>query len=183
MEFDSELDEALVDSILVSIARDEFDATCSELEGYVLGVSETLVSLAILDDRVRFNGIEIFGREQISDIELPAPQATFYESALRLRGDRAPEPPPLDLASMRSVLESVSEIAPLVVIHREVQEPEVCEIGQITALDAETFQLREIDPDADWVEDVSTFRYDDVTRVGFAGEYEGALALVAGVVV
>ena len=82
-----------------------------------------------------------------------------------------------------SLRESVSKIAPLVVIHREVQEPDICEIGQITALDAESFQLREIDPDANWAEEISTFRYDDITRVGFAGEYEGALALVAGVVV
>lgn len=183
MEFDSELNEALAEHVLASIARDEFDATCPELEGYLLGVSDSLVSLAILDDRVRFNGIEIFRRDQISDVQVPAPHATFYESALRLRGDRAPESPPLDLSSMRSLLDSVSKIAPLVVIHREVQEPDVCEIGQITALDAETFELQEIDPDADWGEDISEFRYDDITRVGFAGEYEGALALVAGVVV
>lgn len=183
MEFDSELDEALVENILVLIARDYFDDSCPELEGYVLGVSESLVSLAILDDRVRFNGIEIFRRDRISDVQVPAPHAAFYESALRLRDDRAPQAPPLDLSSIRSALESVAKIAPLVVVHREVQEPDVCEIGQITALDAETFQLREIDPDAEWAEDISEFRYEDVTRVGFAGDYEGALALVAGVVV
>jgi hypothetical protein len=183
MEFESELNDALAENVLVLIAREQFDATCPELEGLVFGVSDLFLSMAILDERVRFNGIEIFCRDHMSDIQIPAPHATFYESALRLRGDRAPEPPPLDLASMRSVLESISKIAPLVVIHRELQEPDVCEIGQITALDAETFELREIDPDADWVEDISEFRYEDITRVGFAGDYEGALALVAGVVV
>ena len=183
MEFDSQLSEALAEHTLVLIVRQEFDETCPELEGYVIGLSDSFVGLAILDDRVRFNGIEIFRRDQISDLETPAPHATFYESALRLRGDQAPEAPPLDLSSMRSLLESISKIAPLVVIHREVQEPDVCEIGQITALDAETFQLKEIDPDADWAEDISEFRYEDVSRVGFAGDYEGALALVAGVVV
>ena len=59
MEFDSELSDALEEQVLVLIAREEFNATCPELEGYLLGVSETLVCLSILDDRVRFNGIEI----------------------------------------------------------------------------------------------------------------------------
>lgn len=183
MEFDSQLSEASSEHILVRIARSEFDASCPEFEGYLLGCSESLVCLAVVDDRVRFNGIDVFYRDQISDLEIPAPHATFYESALRLRGDRAPQPPPLDLSSMRSVLESVSKIAPLVVVHREIQQPEVCEIGQITAIDAKTFQLREIDPDADWADEVTEFRYADITRVGFAGEYEAALALVAGVVI
>ena len=183
MKFDSELSNALAEHKLVQIVRDDFDETCPELEGYVLGFSESLVSLAYLDDRVRFNGVEVIRRDQISDFEIPAPHATFYESALRLRGDQAPQSPPLDLSSMRSVLESVSKIAPLVVIHRERQEPDVCEIGQITALDAESFQLREIDPDADWADDISEFRYEDVSRVGFSGEYESALALVAGVLI
>ncbi len=183
MEFDVELGEALSERILVRISRGEFEATCPEFEGYVLACGESLVCIANLDDRVRFNGVDIFYRDQITALEVPAPHATFYESALRLRGDEAPAPPPVDLSSMRSVLESVSRIAPLVVVHREVQEPDVCEIGQITALDGETFQMREIDPDADWADDSTEFRYEDVSRVGFAGEYEAALALVAGIVV
>ena len=183
MQFDSELEEAFAGNILVRIARAEFEATCPEFEGYLLGRSDSLVGLALLDDRVRFNGIDVFYIDQITELEVPAPHAVFYESALRLRADRAPEPPPLDLSSMRGVLESVSNIAPLVVIHREALEPEVCEIGRLTAFDAETFRLREIDPDADWADEDSEFRYEDVTRVGFAGEYEAALALVAGIVV
>jgi hypothetical protein len=182
MDFSSELKEALQEKTLVRIARGAFEETCPEFDGYVLGFGETLVCLAILDDRIRFNGIEVFYKSQISELEAPTPHATFFETAVRLRGDRVPELPPLDMSSMKSVLESLSKIAPLVVIHREVQEPDICEIGQIAGVEAKTFQLREIDPDADWADEPTEFRYEDISRVGFGGEYESALALVAGVV-
>ena len=182
MKFESELRKAADENTLVRIERGDFEESCPELEGKVLSFSESIVCVAALDDRVRFNGFEIFSRDQITDIEIPAPHARFYESALRLRGEAIPQPPPLSLISMRSVLESVGEIAPLVVIHRETDEPEVCEIGQVTSFDSNTFRLREIDPDAEWDEDESEFPYDEVTRVSYGGEYEAALALVAGVV-
>lgn len=182
MDFSSELNKAMSDNTLVQIARGEFEATCPEFDGYVLACSDSLVCLAILDDRIRFNGIEIFYIEQITQLDAPTPHATFFETAVRLRGDSTPVLPPLNLSSIKSVLESLAKNAPLVVIHRENQDPDICEIGQIAALDSDTFQLREIDPDADWADETTEFRYADISRVGFGGEYEAALALVAGVV-
>lgn len=182
MDFGAELERALREKSLVRIVRGEFEATCPEFDGYILDCSESLVCLAVLDDRIRFNGIEVFYQNQITELDVPTSHATFYETAIRLRGDPAPALPPLDLSSMQSVLESLEKTAPLIVIHRELQEPEICEIGQVVGLDAKTFRLREIDPDADWADDATEFRYEDISRVGFGGEYEAALALVAGVV-
>ena len=105
MDFSSVLDEAFHEKTLVRIVRGEFEATCPEFDGYVLGRSESFVCLALLDDRIRFNGIEIFYRDQITELDSPTPHATFFETALRLRGDSAPTFPPLDLSSMQSVLD------------------------------------------------------------------------------
>ena len=182
MEFQAELDSAIADKTLVHVVRAEFEESCPEIEGQILSSSDGIVCLAFLDDRVRFNGVDIFYRDQISEIDAPAPHAGFYQSALRLRGDPLPEAPPVDLGSMRRVLETVSEISPLIVIHREVEEPEACDIGKITSFGSETFALREINPDAEWEEGTTEFRYDEITRVSYGGEYEAALALVAGVV-
>ncbi|MFT5443689.1 MAG: hypothetical protein ACI8W3_002740 [Myxococcota bacterium] len=180
MSFESKLRDAQAQNVLVRIERSAFEETCPDFLGYVLGVSDTLVCLANVDDRVRFNGIDVFFHKQISDLEVPSPHATFYETALRLRGDTAPATPEIDLSSMKSALGSIAKLTPLVVIHREIEEPEACEIGQIAGLEVKTFQLREIDPDADWAESASSYPYAEVTRVGFGGDYEGALALVAG---
>ena len=182
MKFESELRKSVDENILVRIERGDFEDSCPELEGKVVSFSDSIVCVAVLDDRVRFNGFDIFYREQITDIESPAPHAGFYDAALRLRDEAIPQAPPLDLSSMRSVLESATEVAPLLVIHREADEPEVCEIGQVTSLGDESFEMREIDPDAEWDDDRSEFPYEDVTRVSYGGEYEAALALVAGVV-
>lgn len=183
MSTESQLRDAQTQNQLVRIERSAFEETCPDFMGYVLGVSDTLVCLANVDDRVRFNGIDVFFHKQISDLEAPSPHSTFYETALRLRGDTAPEAPQIDLSSMKSALASIAKLTPLVVIHREIEEPEVCEIGQIAGIDGKSFQLREIDPDADWAEETSSYPYAEVTRVGFGGDYEGALALVAGAVV
>lgn len=177
MAFDREIDEALAERIFVRIEREGFEG---DFVGVVQSASDSLLCLAALDDRVRMGGFDVLRRDQIGEFEIPAPHADFYESALRLRGERKPDPPPLDLASIASALESISRIAPLVVVHREEVEPDVCEIGQVVALESDRFCLREIDPDADWVEDVAEYPYDEVTRLGFGGDYEAALALVAG---
>ncbi len=177
MAFDRELEEAVSERLFVRIERDGYEG---DFVGIVQAESDVLVCLASLDDRVHLGGFDILRREQISLFEIPAPHAEFYESALRLRGEHKPDPPPVDLTSIKSALESVSQIAPLVVVHREAVDPDGCEIGQVAALEADRFHLREIDPDADWEDEVGVYPYAEVTRLGFAGGYEASLALVAG---
>ncbi len=182
MTIEDTLQAALDDTRLIRIEREEFEDGLSELDGYVTGVGEELLCMGIVDDRVRLGGFEILWTGSISSVDAPGPHAEFYEAALRMRGESMAVPPPIELTSIRSALESVAKISPLVVVHREVEEPDVCEIGQLHECRDETFVLREIDPDAKWIEEVAEYRYDEVTRIGFSGDYEGALALVAGLV-
>lgn len=179
MTFDRELQQARDEGRFARIACEEFE---TEVVGLVHDLSAEFVSLSILDDRVRMGGVDVMRRANISEVEMPAPHVDFYESALRLRGETLPEADALDLGSMQGVIESVAKISPLIVIHRETIEPDVCEIGKLVAADAKGFQLLEIDPDADWYDDPTSLSYADVTRVGYGGDYEAALALVAGIV-
>ncbi len=173
------LREAQAERRFVRIECEAFDG---EFVGIVQSIGEELVCVAILDDRVRMGGVDILRLEDVSDVELPAPHADFYESALRLRGEALPEPDAIDVSSWRSVLEAVANLAPLAVIHREEVEPDICEIGQLVGFEAAHFELREIDPDADWDEEITRIPYEELTRVGYGGDYEAALALVAGLV-
>ena len=178
-DFSAALEAARQERRFVRIECEAFE---SEFSGIVQALGEELVAVALLDDRVRMGGVDILRLASISDVELPAPHADFYETALRLRGEVVPSPDDVDLSGWRGVLETVSGIAPLVVIHREEVEAEVCEVGQLLSLGSEDFELREIDPDADWYEEHTRIPYSELTRVGYGGDYEAALALVAGIV-
>ncbi len=179
MAFEQELRDAMSERRFVRVECEAFEG---EFVGLVQGLGDTLLSVALLDDRVRMGGVDVLRLEDVSDVEFPAPHVDFYESALRLRGEASPEPDTIDLSSIRTVLESVAKLTPLTVIHREGVELDVCEIGQVVEFEAEHFGLREIDPDADWYDEVTQLSYAEVTRVGYGGDYEAALALVAGIV-
>lgn len=67
---------------------------------------------------------------------------------------------------------------PLVTLHTEVADPDVCYIGRPVQL---TSRVVTIGPDATWDDDEwLTLAWADVTRIDFGGDYAQALALVAG---
>jgi hypothetical protein len=68
---------------------------------------------------------------------------------------------------------------PLVTIHREWRDPDIFVVGRVAQLGEDSFILRHVTVAGRWG-DSGGYRYDDVTRVEFGGDYEDALALVAG---
>jgi hypothetical protein len=91
-----------------------------------------------------------------------------------------PRKPRLKLASLGALLWSANRAFPLVTIHREKVDPDVCHIGRITALKNNRVSLLEIGPDALWDKEISDYSLKEITRVDFGGDYEKALHLVGG---
>ena len=88
--------------------------------------------------------------------------------------------PDIDLANWGGVVRGMGRVAELVSIHREEVEPDLCSIGHFRTVDDETASLIEIDPDADWYEEISELSLSEITRVDVGGAYEEALLLVGG---
>jgi hypothetical protein len=107
----------------------------------------------------------------------------FYLKALDLKGESPKPAPDLDLTNMGVLLRSAQQHFPLLVIHREHIAPGECDIGRLKLTSDDAFAIHYIDPSAQWADDAGHYRHVDVTRVGFGGEYETTLALVAGVAV
>ncbi len=78
------------------------------------------------------------------------------------------------------MLLSAGRSFPLVTVHREAIDPEVCWIGRILGVERSRVSLLEITPDATWEEKPECFRLSEITRVNFGGDYETALHLVGG---
>jgi hypothetical protein len=146
--------------------------------GYVVNVGPHFFSLLFVSDLIIFDGFRVFRIRDLSSVEVPAPHASFVETALRLRAALAPPSPPIDLADLPSLLTSASAAFPVITVHREIDDPDVCHIGVVQKIVDGTLTLKTINPDGLWDNEPVLFDLPEITRVDFGGLYEQALTLV-----
>jgi hypothetical protein len=177
---DAKLSRAKRKSVPVRIERRHFEGTKAWLDGYIGDFSAKLILIEVIGDNVRLDGCNILRKKDITALEVPNPRAEFYEKALRLQAERRGKHPALQLDNVRTALETVNAASPLVVIHRESIDPDVCEIGRILEFKTRSFVMQMMDLHAEFHEEIDTYDYTEITRIDFGGGYENALALVAG---
>lgn len=171
-----ELSIARNEKILIRFMRRFETAT---IRGYVLDVGSTFFLLALVDDRIWFDGFECFRISDISRI-MHDPYASFVETALQRRGDSFPQKPPVDLSSISTLLASANGEFSVVTIHREEVDPHACWIGRVVGIKGANVSLLQIGADATWDKHPTEYDLNEITRVNFGGDYENALYLVGG---
>jgi hypothetical protein len=149
------------------------------IRGYVLDMGPRFFLLSLVSDRIRFDGFECFRVADVKGIR-PDPYNAFVESALKRRGERRPKKPRVNVKSIQDLLLSAGRAFPLVTIHREQVDPDVCWIGRVLGVERGRVALLEINPDATWDDNPTEFKLSEITRVNFGGDYENALFLVGG---
>jgi hypothetical protein len=149
------------------------------VRGYVLAVQRSHFLLALVSDRVWFDGFECFRTKDVKSIEVD-PYRAFAEAALGKRGLCRPSMPRLSMGTTRTILESAGDSYPLVTIHREELAPDVCHIGKVVGTNRIQVALLEIGPDAIWDKRATAYSLREITRISFGGSYEEALSLVGG---
>lgn len=151
----------------------------SPVRGYIVEVGPKFFLLALVSDRIWLDGFECF---RVGDVQGFAPDshARFAESALKKRRERMPRKPRVSVRSIEELLVSAGRAFPLVTIHREGIDPDVCWIGRVLGVKHGRVILLEITPDATWETKPESFRLSEITRVNFGGDYEAALHLVGG---
>ena len=106
----------------------------SKVRGYVLDVGPSFFLLLLLSDRVWFDGFECFRNQDVRTLKAD-PYSNFVEAALRKRGERKPKTPTIGLASIEDILVAANRAFPLVTIHCERRDPEVCYIGRVIGIE------------------------------------------------
>ena len=170
----SQLNKAARDGRLVKFSRRFEDPN---VRGYVLDVGPRFFLLLLLSDRVWFDGFECFRIQDVRALTLD-PHSNFAEAALKKRGERKPRTPRIGLASIEEVLLTANRHFPLVTIHCERRDPEICYIGHVIGIEGDHVSLLEIGPGAVWHKTPSKYPLREITRVGFGADYENALAIV-----
>jgi len=151
----------------------------SPVRGYILDVGPKFFLLALVSDRIWFDGFECFRVGDVRGIR-PDPHGRFAESALRKRRERLPRKPRVSVKNLEELLVSAGSRFPQVTIHREGVDSGVCWIGRVLGVERKHVSLLGITPDATWEEKPESFRLSEITRVSFGGDYESALHLVGG---
>jgi hypothetical protein len=172
----AELTTAMRERQLVRFYRPQED---SAIRGYVLDIGPEFFCLALVGDRIWFDGFECFRIVDVEDLE-PDPYAQFVEAALDQRKEVRPEPTSVNLDNIGDLILSAARSFALVTLHKELIKPEVCYIGQPISVEGGLVWMLGINPDATWEVEPLAHKLGDITRVNFAGDYEEALALVGG---
>jgi hypothetical protein len=147
--------------------------------GYVLDVGPKFFLLALQSDQMRFDGFSCFRVADVKNLR-PDPYAAFAEAALKKLRESTPKRPRVSVASIEELLLSANRLFPLLTIHRESVDPDVCWIGKIEEIRQGQVSLLEIGPDAKWDRKPTSYKMNEITAVEFGGEYERALHLVGG---
>jgi len=166
-----EITEFIGHDVVVCIDRRPLDK--HPLQGFVVGVSGKLLMLHLVDD----NNLMVAGYAvlRLSDIRSYRVDNTFVTRALRLM-DRPPlVPVGVDLTDWESVLSSLKNRCPLLMIEMEKKRPGCGFVGQIARQTPKSVKIEKVDTKGKWTK-MERFAYKDITQIGFDNGYINALA-------
>jgi hypothetical protein len=173
----SQLAIARRDRVLVKFTR-PFEQ--GSVNGYVIDIGPQFFLVALVSDGIRFNGFQCFRLSDVRRLQVPSKYAACAEAALKKRAERVSKNPHVVITSLPKLLLTANRAFPLVTIHRERVDPDVCQIGHVVDLRNGCVSMLEIGPDAVWDDKPETYSLNEITRVDFGGDYEDALHLVGG---
>jgi hypothetical protein len=151
------------------------------LDGYVIGIGKRWLLLAVPDSGIRFDGYTAVRIKDLTGVRA-APYARFVEHALTLRSQWPPQPlaNAVNLDTRRALLRSFAGGYPVVTVHPERFDPDVCFVGRVTGVGKRSVRLKHVTPAGKWEKPVTRHRLGWITKVDVGGSYEQALLMVAG---
>jgi len=146
-------------------------------DAYVHQIGGGWLCIQPVRDRVDFDGYELLRVEDVTDIR-PCPRGDFFAKVLTQRG-LAASSANLTMDSLETALASIAGPGALAAFHREVVDPDTCEVGRVVSISRASLRLRCVDLDGREHAEEVRIALRDLTRVGFGGGYEAALAMAA----
>jgi hypothetical protein len=151
-----------------------------KIDGFVVGLGQAWVLMAVLDPNIDLHGYMGLRLSDVSKVKRRGGPDTFVGRALAARGEWPPVAVEVDLDSVAGLIKTAADVAPLVTLHIERDDPTVCFIGRPIRFTSRSVRLLEITPQAEWEQSPTKWAFVDITRIEFGGRYEDALALIGG---
>ncbi len=173
----TDIDEIISRKILIAFNRKPLEK--SKLFGFVLACNDEFTLIHEFDEGIfRLDGYCIFKNDSVKKYSVYDKDEYFLNEVIKFKNIEPQAVPNVSIENWSEILRTVNEGFSLIRIEQEKIEKESCHIGKLDKLKKKTFSLMEIDTSADW-DDAFSYKYDDLTKVGFDGEYENTLILVA----
>ena len=148
--------------------------------GYVVAIGALWALIQIVGAHGTADGFRAVKLGTLDEAEPIDDEGSFLPRLLTAR----PLPvgaPAVRLDDTRQLLEGAQQLGALICLVTEDMEPGAFWIGQIAALADDGVLLEKVSAVGTWAGS-EHFRYDAITRVGFGGDYEDALAAAVGAV-
>src|SRR5205814_3182315 len=135
----------------LALVRIERSCDPRPLLGYAVGLGEWLLLHVLDPDSMVLNG---YSAVTVSDVRKVTRLADEYEGfmvkALRVRKVRPKAQPRVSLQTTRRLLETSAQYFPLITIHEEKKDGEVCWIGRPAGFPGASVEMREVNPAGRW---------------------------------
>ena len=141
------------------------------LRGFALGWNTELTLIQVIDHvQFQLNGYAIFRNSDVKRWR-SVPTDEFLARAAKLNKLRPSKPAGVRFASMQEAISSAGRAFPLITIHRERIDREVCEVGRLRRTSQRAMTILAISPQAEWEEE-ERYELRDITLLEFGGAYE-----------
>ena len=146
------------------------------LTGFVMAWSESLVLFHQLDDNVFcLNGYSVINADDVSDYRVFDRDDYWQRRAVSLHKLKPVIPNEVSVTNWRELFGSVASHFPLVTLHTERRNPDVCYVGQVLKVSEATLTVRDLDCNCEW-QKPRRLKLTDITRVEFGDGYSMSLA-------
>lgn len=161
---------------VLRVARDFKGA--DDITGVFIAASEEWLLMERVEHEVMLNGFVALPRE---DVDLVVDlTGQFMGRALAALDQYPTHPGPVDLTDVRTLITTAGSLYPLVVVHTEYDDPDVCWIGQVRSCGAHSVELRAISPQAKWDDEDTEYDFEEISLVEFGTRYDKALRILGG---
>jgi len=150
----------------------------SEIEkGFVVGIGRKWVLIHVLDRGVRLNGYHAIRERDISRARLSTDK--FHARFLVLSNQSGVTPDGIALDRTRDLLRTATKRARIVGVNTEYDDESIRYIGAATDFGNRRFAIKGVSTKAKWESsDRRNYRYSEVSRIDFDGDYLRALLAV-----
>lgn len=142
--------------------------------GFVIDFNNEFLLIESYDDEYHYNGISIFFRHNITRIRWAGNELENVAKLIDLT-KRQKDKIRVDLASIQTILKSVSSIYKHLVIHIQDIDKNICFVGQIHEIDEHSIIIHEFGNKSALDRKFTLLSLDDITRVDANGQYENNL--------
>lgn len=148
------------------------------LRGFIVDFSEELLLLHQLDvDTFSLNG---YTAVQIRDVKRygEATRGNWYYKAASHFGVTPAHPERIELDSLSALVRSVAQRHPLITLHPERKNPDICYVGHLSSIELKRFSIHDLNSNCLWAGQRS-LKFADISRIDFADRYSQGLWVAA----